>query len=131
MKLWIDACLSPTLEDVAYERGYEATSNRRRDMLSELDPNLYPTVVAEDWTFVTNNEGDFRELAELEQLHPGLIFLPQSMREVQQQWFDRVLAYIEEHADEEDEPPGDWMVMRLVVYHEDDTITHAWLPQQE
>jgi hypothetical protein len=81
VKFWIDACLSPTLEEVAYERGYEATSNRRRNMLSELDPNLYPTVV--------------------------------------------------EQADAEDEPPSDWMVMRVVTYHEDDTITHEWLPQQD
>jgi predicted nuclease of predicted toxin-antitoxin system len=76
VKLWADACVTPTLEGVAHARGYEGTSNRQRGLLTALDPQLYPTVVAEDWVFITNNEIDFRKLAETEGLHPGLIVLP-------------------------------------------------------
>ena len=73
MKLWADACVTPTLENVAHARGYEATSNRQRGLLTALDPELYATVLAEDWTFITNNEIDFRKLAAAHELHPGLI----------------------------------------------------------
>jgi predicted nuclease of predicted toxin-antitoxin system len=77
VKLWADACVTPTLEGVAHARGYEGTSNRQRGLLTALDPQLYPTVVAGEWVFITNNEIDFRKLAAAEGLHPGLIILPQ------------------------------------------------------
>lgn len=47
MKLWADACVTPTLEGVAHARGYKGTSNRQRRVLTDLDPQLYPKVLAE------------------------------------------------------------------------------------
>ena len=129
MKFWIDACLSPTLEDVANSRDYQATSNRRRGLLDAPDAQLYRTVVTEDWIFVTNNEQDFRTLAGLEQLHPGLILMPQARRGTQQDRFNEIIAFIEDQAAADGEAPGDWMVMRLVQYVEPDNhISHGWLP---
>ncbi|MBF6621334.1 MAG: DUF5615 family PIN-like protein [Patulibacter sp.] len=120
--------MTPQLEAVAHARGYEATSNRARGMLTWLDPNLYPVVVGEDWVFVTNNERDFRELAGEAQMHPGLIVLPQGTVAQQQDRFDTTLAYIEARAAEDDESPADWMVCRIVAYDDhDDSNRHGWL----
>jgi len=47
----------------------------------------------------------------------------------QQQWLDQVITYIEEQAVNDDEPPADWMVCRVVAYDDHDgSMTHAWLP---
>lgn len=127
MKLWADACVTPTLQDVAHDRGYEGTSNRQRDKLNTLDPNLYPTVLNEDWVFITNNQQDFRKLVLAEDIHPGLIVLPQTRRAQQRQWLGEVLDYIEQHASADGEPPRDWMVCRLVLYGENGTISDEWL----
>ena len=122
--------MTPLLAGVARNHDYEGTSNRDMGFLSRLDPNLYPTVVAGDWVFVTNDESDFRELADQEQLHPGLIILPQHTREQQRIWFDEILDYIENHAAADGEDIGIWMVNRVVAYDEEaGTIYHTWLPR--
>lgn len=129
MRLWIDACLTPQLEGVAHARGYEATSNRARGMLTWLDPNLYPVVVDEDWVFVTNNEKDFRDLAVEAQLHPGLVLLPQGTVVQQKAWFGTTLEYVEACAAADAEAPADWMVCRVVAYDDRDHVNrHGWLP---
>jgi len=71
VKLWADACVTPRLEGVAHARGYEATSNRSRGVLSLPDAELHDVVTAEEWVFITNNERDFRALATLAELHAG------------------------------------------------------------
>jgi predicted nuclease of predicted toxin-antitoxin system len=105
VKPWADACVTPTLEGVAHARGYEGTSNRQRGLLTALDPQLYPMVVAEDWVFITNNEIDFRKLAETEGLHPGLITLPQGRADQQRAWLNAVIDFIEAHAVDDGEEP--------------------------
>ena len=122
--------MTPLLAGVARNHGYEGTSNRDMGFLSRLDPSLYPAVVAGEWVFVTNDESDFRELAEEEQLHPGLIILPQHTREQQCAWFEEILAYVEDQAAEDGEDAGIWMINRVVEYDEEAaTVRHAWLPQ--
>lgn len=129
MKLWADACVTPTLQGVAHARGYEGTSNRQRGLLTALDPNLYPTVVDEDWVFITNNEVDFRKLAAAEGLHPGLIILPQGRVADQCAWMGMVIDFIEAQAAQDDEEPWAWMVCRIVVYDDQThTISWEWLP---
>lgn len=129
MKLWFDACVTPRLEDVAHRRGYEATSNRSRGLLTAPDSELYPVVTAEDWVLVTNNERDFRTLASEAELHPGLIVLPQGKVAQQQRWFDAVITHIEAQAEDAGEPAADWMICRVVDYDDtDDSVGHGWLP---
>ncbi len=129
MRLWADACVTPQLEGVAHQRGYEATCNRTRGVLAELDPDLYPRIVDGDWVLVTNNEKDFRRLAAEYELHPGLIVLPQSLVDTQKEHFGRVLDYIEHQAADAGETPGDWMVCRLITYDEDALeCDWEWLP---
>lgn len=128
MKFWIDACLSPTLEDIAHARDYEATSNRRQGELPTKDSKLYPIVLAGDWVFVTNNAEDFRELAALHQMHPGLLVMPQLRRATQQCQFAEMIDFIEQQAGAAGDEPRDWMFMREVVCDEKGHITHRWMP---
>lgn len=131
MKLWADEDVTPTLQDVAHRRGYEGTSNRQRGLLHALDHELYPTVVADDWVFVTNNEKDFRKLAVAEGLHPGLIVLPLGRADQQQGWLDEVITFVEQRAGEDAEEPWAWMVCRIVVHDgADGGIRWEWLPEQ-
>lgn len=128
MKLWADACVTPQLEGVAHSRGYEATSNRSRGVLTLPDSELYPAVTAEEWVFITNNERDFRALAALAELHAGLVILPQGLVDEQRRWLDDVITYIEAHAADDGESPADWMVCRIVVLEADGEVVHGWLP---
>jgi len=129
VKLWADACVTPTLEGVAHARGYEGTSNRQRGLLTALDPQLYPTVVEGDWVFITNNEVDFRKLAAAEGLHPGLIILPQGRVDQQQAWLHAVIDEIERRAAGDGEEPWAWMMGRIVTYDDGDgTVSWEWLP---
>lgn len=129
MKLWADACVTPTLEGVAHARGYQGTSNRRRGLLKALDSQLYPVVAAEDWVFITNNELDFRRLATAQGLHPGLIVLPQGRADEQRAWLDTVIDFIEGHAVAEGEESWAWMICRIVIYNDaNHSISSEWIP---
>ena len=71
MKLWFDEDLSPTLVQVAHERGFEATCNRDRDLLGIKDPRLRRIVQSEDYVLVTDNASDFRPMYRRDDIHPG------------------------------------------------------------
>lgn len=131
MKLWADEDVTPTLQDVAHARGYDATSNRQRGKLHVLDHDLYPVVVEEEWIFITNNEKDFRKLARAQGLHPGVVILPSGGSPEQQRgWLDSVITDIEQNAAVAGEPTEDWMVCRVVIYDDSTgTTTWEWLPE--
>lgn len=51
-----------------------------------------PRIVAEDYTFVTNNARDFRKLYTKEELHAGLVIIvPQVLPALQRQLFALIL----------------------------------------
>lgn len=51
-----------------------------------------PRIVAEDFTFVTNNARDFRKLYAKEELHAGLVIIvPQVLPALQQELFALIL----------------------------------------
>jgi predicted nuclease of predicted toxin-antitoxin system len=129
LKLWIDECLSPTLAERANQRGLWATCNRDRNLLGELDENLYPIVLAEEAVFVTNNESDFLSLGRQAGLHSGLIVLPQG-RSRESQWMslDHAVDYIEAHARDRDESSADWMVNRYIEVDLEGSASHRDLP---
>ena len=64
MKLWFDEDLSPTLVQVANERGFQATCNRDRGVLGAKDAVLRRLVQAEGFVLVTDNATDFRPMYE-------------------------------------------------------------------
>lgn len=96
MRLWIDEDLSPSLVDVAYRHGLDATCNRDRALLGGSDAEVMRRCIEEDRTLVTNNYGDFRRLCERQAVHHGLIVLPTPSREKQQQLLDLALTHVEQ-----------------------------------
>ncbi|QDQ27170.1 hypothetical protein FNU76_12800 [Chitinimonas arctica] len=82
-KLLIDECLSPELVQRAIDAGYlESTCIRYRGLAGTKDWRLIEHVVANDFTFVTNNSIDFRGssghpggLHAKQPIHAGLICL--------------------------------------------------------
>jgi|SRR5208337_1126086 len=76
MRFLIDENLSPTLVDLARERGYEAMAVRDLGLLNAKDWTLLARVQNEDWTLVANNIGEFRKrYARKATLHAGVVFL--------------------------------------------------------
>ncbi len=81
-KLLIDENLSPTLVEIAHERGYECAHVSHLGLSGTKDWELKNTIFDGDWTFITANNVDFRgpadapgtagEYADV-QLHAGLI----------------------------------------------------------
>ena len=127
MRLWIDEFLSPTLVAVAQGR-YEATCNEYRSMLHATDRALFATLSGEGWVLVTNNEADFRALAQHVEVHSGLIVLPRRTRAKQATMLTAVLEYIERESAAAGVSAAAWMTNKVVDYDEQtDTITaHDW-----
>lgn len=92
MKFLIDECLHTSLVGVAERRGHEARHVNWLGLSGETDWNLMLRIVAEDFTFVTNNAKDFRKLYRRRPLHNGLIVIvPQVLPDRQRALFDAVL----------------------------------------
>lgn len=92
MKFLIDECLHTSLVAVAEERGHEARHVNWLGLSGKTDWDLMPRIVAEDFTFVTNNAHDFRKLYARQELHAGLIIIvPQVAPDQQRQLFDALL----------------------------------------
>lgn len=96
MKFLIDECLHISLVAVAQERGHDANHVNWLGLSGETDWDLMPRIVADDFTFVTNNARDFRKLYAREELHAGLVIIvPQVPPQHQRQLFDAVLDQID------------------------------------
>lgn len=92
MKFLIDECLHTTLVEVAAQRGHEARHVNWLGLSGETDWDLMPRIIAEDFTFVTNNASDFRRLYARQPLHAGLlIIVPQVTPARQRELFDLLL----------------------------------------
>jgi Domain of unknown function (DUF5615) len=102
VRFLIDENLSPTLADLARERGYEAMAVRDLGLLNIKDWTLLEKIQNEDWTLVTNNVGEFRKrYGRKTALHAGAVFLVgvDAGREVQRLAFDAALDEIDANAD--------------------------------
>lgn len=75
MQFLVDENLSPTLVELAHERGYVAMAVRDLGLLNAKDWTLLERIQNEDWTLVTNNVDEFRKrYARKAVLHAGAIF---------------------------------------------------------
>jgi predicted nuclease of predicted toxin-antitoxin system len=129
MRIWIDECLSPSLTVTARDRGYESTCNLHRDMLGATDAELFATAPREDWTFATNNAGDFTELAAKADPHAGAIIVPQRLAADQPRILQAVLDDIEEQSNDVGDAPHDWLVDKVVEMNDDEQIAWLLLPK--
>ncbi|MGE0667463.1 MAG: DUF5615 family PIN-like protein [Sphingomonadales bacterium] len=93
MKFLIDECLHASLVATAEARGYEARHVNWLGLSGEADWTLMRRIVADDFTFVTNNAVDFRRLYARVPLHAGLVIIvPQVVPALQRRLFDVLLA---------------------------------------
>lgn len=92
MKFLIDECLHTSLVAVAQNNRHDGFHVNWLGLSGEADWDLMPRIVAEDYTFVTNNARDFRRLYSIEGLHAGLIIIvPQVVPALQRELFDLIL----------------------------------------
>ncbi|MBB4440234.1 MULTISPECIES: DUF5615 family PIN-like protein [Rhizobium] len=92
MKFLIDECLHTSLVAVAQDHGHDCFHVNWLGLSGETDWDLMPRIVAEDFTFVTNNARDFRKLYANEQLHAGLVIIvPQVLPALQRELFILIL----------------------------------------
>ncbi|MGI8397544.1 DUF5615 family PIN-like protein [Agrobacterium deltaense] len=95
MKFLIDECLHTSLVAVARDNGHDAFHVNWLGLSGEKDWDLMPRIVAEDYTFVTNNARDFRKLYGHEEIHAGLIVIvPQVVPAMQRELFTLILEEV-------------------------------------
>jgi predicted nuclease of predicted toxin-antitoxin system len=100
LKFLIDECLHTSLVAVAQERGHQADHVNWIGLKSWQDWNLMPIVIAEAYTFVTENRDDFLRLFSLEPAHNGLVvFMRKAQPPVQRELFHVVLDVLGEAGD--------------------------------
>ncbi len=75
MKFLIDECLSPNLVTIAVQAGFEAYHVAHVGKAGWKDWNVARYARQGDFTVVTNNAEDFRQLYANESLHAGLVIL--------------------------------------------------------
>ncbi len=127
MKLWIDEDLSPSLTTTCNVAGYLATSVRDRGKLKTKDWDLAQVLNSEDWVLVTNNAGDFLKLAEHEGVHPGLVFMEESIAAQEREWMQAAIDHIERRGSEKGESPEAFMTNRVVVVDTEGSCTdYTW-----
>ena len=95
MKFLIDECLHTSLAGVAQNHGHIGHHVVWLGLSGETDWDLMLRIIAEDFTFVTNNAYDFRKLYAREPLHSGLVIIvPQVAPAMQRVIFEAVLEEI-------------------------------------
>jgi predicted nuclease of predicted toxin-antitoxin system len=93
VKFLIDECLHTSLVAVAQENGHDCSHVNWLGLSGETDWDLMPRIIADDFTFVTNNARDFRKLYTKQELHAGLIIiLPQVLPQRQRDLFALILG---------------------------------------
>ena len=95
MKFLIDECLHTSLVAVAQDNGHDGFHVNWLGLSGEKDWDLMPRIVAEDYTFVTNNARDFRKLYGNEEIHAGLVIIvPQVVPALQRDLFTLILEEV-------------------------------------
>jgi predicted nuclease of predicted toxin-antitoxin system len=95
IKLLIDECLHTSLVKVATDLQYEAYHVVHLGMSGLKDHKLMRTIREKDFTLVTNNAVDFRQLFQRESIHAGLVIIvPCVAPAVQRALLATVLEYV-------------------------------------
>jgi predicted nuclease of predicted toxin-antitoxin system len=121
VKFLIDECLHTSLVAVAQDHGHIGHHVTWLGLSGETDWDLMPRIIAEDFTFVTNNASDFRKLYAREPVHAGLVIIvPQVAPALQRALFKAVLAELAEGGDPVNEAievvvDGDMVVIERYV----------------
>jgi len=96
MRFLIDECLHESLVGVAHAAGFEATHVNHLGLSGKPDWELAERIVADEFTFITNNRVDFIRLFDKMELHAGLIVLvPNVVPALQRVLFEAAIRYVE------------------------------------
>jgi predicted nuclease of predicted toxin-antitoxin system len=96
MRLLIDECLHDSLVEVAHGAGFQATHVNHLGLSGRADWELADRIVADEFTFVTNNRIDFIRLFAKMELHAGLIVIvPNAVPALQRALFEGAIKYLE------------------------------------
>lgn len=124
MKFLIDECLHTSLVAVAENNGHDGFHVNWLGLSGEADWDLMPRIVAEDYTFVTNNARDFRKRYAKEELHAGLIIIvPQVVPALQRDLFELILQDLSSGAELLNE------VIEITIEEEEAVLTRYSLPK--
>jgi predicted nuclease of predicted toxin-antitoxin system len=99
LRFFIDECLSRQLARRLNALGFDAIHPLDVGRRGEPDHRVVARCLEEDRIIVTQNAGDFRKLVGRQEIHPGLVVLPNIGREGTWTLLRRVLALLEARED--------------------------------
>jgi len=91
-KMLLDECISPQLVPRLWYEGHDVIHVRERGLLQAADHTLWRYAIGEDRAVCTINGKDFKKLAAVTPLHPGVIVIPGGRAPIGQ--FDLVMAAV-------------------------------------
>lgn len=96
MRFLVDENLSPTIATRLTDRGHPAEHVAHRGLSASTDADLWRYAFEADAVVITTNFGDFLELANGVDLHPGLVVFRRGglTREEQWEWLVPVLEWL-------------------------------------
>jgi predicted nuclease of predicted toxin-antitoxin system len=129
MRFFIDENLSPSLVRICNAAGFDAACSRDRHRLGRDDPSVAELCFEEDRICVTVNAGDFRQLAEHNGLHAGLITMPSVAGERQRELMAVAIEVIQELSVHAGEDPASYMINRVLELEADGSWSIYNLPE--
>lgn len=131
VRFFIDENLSPSLVQVCNDAGFDATCSRNRHRLGRFDPSVAELCLEEERICVTVNAGDFRQLAEHNGLHVGLITMPSVSGGRQRELMTAAIEAIRGLSAESGEEPAAFMINRVLEVEADGSWAVYELPADE
>lgn len=121
MKLLIDENLSPQLAAWANQQGLEASAAVHVGLQGKADIQVWRHAYAQSQIVVTVNVGDFIQLAQGVELHPGVIAFREAGLDRKTQWerLQEAIRFLEAHC------AGDLTNQVLEVKGYGDLVLHA------
>ena len=109
MRLLLDECVSPRVADPLNEEGHFVTPLRNLGELGKPDYKVLRRCIDEDAVLVTQDARDFRILVAREEIHPGLLILPNLDGQQTERLLRQAIEYLDRCGD-----PMDVMVNHVL-----------------
>ena len=127
MRMFLDECLSPRIAQTLNAEGDHVVLHPRDfGGLGASDHHVLARCIEQDLVLVTANVRDFRALAAVRDVHPGLVILPSVGRERSEALLRGAIAFLSRHGD-----PMDVIVNHVLEVSVEAEMTLSMLPTQE
>lgn len=123
MRLLLDECVSPRVAEPLNAEGHVVAALRDVGGLGEPDYRVLRRCIDGDRVLVTQNARDFRSLVAREEIHPGLIILPNLDRQRTEVLLRQAIEHLARSGD-----PVDLMVNRVLEMTADGSLRLDDLP---